>query len=124
MGTEEILGIDKIKFVLKASIDLAEDVVEKSVDGFQIEEIISIAVTAVPDVIVAIKGRKEFVDQVKDLSAAEKKELYEFAVVEFDIPNDKAERVVEAVLAVILDIIDLVGAVGDLKDKKEVKEGE
>ena len=122
MGTEEILGIEKIKFVLKAGIDLAEDVVEKSADGFQIEEIISIAVTAVPDVITAIKDRKEFVAQVKDLSTAEKEEPHAFVVVEFDIPNDKAERVVEAVLAVILDVIDLVGAVGDLKEEEEVVE--
>jgi len=44
MGTEE-LGIEQIKFVLKAGIDLAEDIVEKSADGFQLDEIISIAIT-------------------------------------------------------------------------------
>ena len=116
MGTEE-LGIDKVKFVLKAGIDLAEDVVEKSKDGFQIEEIISIAINAVPDVINAIKDRKEFVAQVANLSTAEKEELYDFAVTEFDIPNDKAEVVVEAVLAVILDVLNLVGVLGDLKEE-------
>jgi len=118
METEE-LGINKIKFVLKAGIDLTEDVVEKSVDGFQVEEIISIAINAVPDVITSIKDRKEFAAQVKDLSTAEKEELYAFAVVEFDIPNDKAERVVEAVLAAVLAILEAVNAVRDLKEVVE-----
>jgi hypothetical protein len=115
MGTDE-LGIDKVKFVLKAGIELAEDVIEKSEGGFDVEEIISIAVSAVPDVITSIKDRKEFAAQIQDLSVEEKDELYEFAVLEFDIPNHNAERVVEAVLAVVLDVLALVDAINDLKE--------
>ena len=118
MGTEE-LGITKIKFALKAVIDIVEDALVKAADGLQIDEILSLVVSAVPDAITVFKTRKEIVLESKDLSDEERAELSAYFSVELDIENEVAERLIEMIFSLLLSLVGVIDAVQDLKKEEE-----
>jgi hypothetical protein len=53
--------------------------------------------------------------EIGELSADEKTDLYEYAVEIFDIPNDKAEEFVEKALAWVIEGVNLWAMRKDLK---------
>ena len=117
MGLEDT---DKLKNALKTVINVVEGVDEALEDGkLSLAEGISIAVSAVPSGAEVWASRAELVEEVKDLDDDEIIDLENFIAAEFDIRNDKAEKVVEKAIGALVSIGELAFAVKDLKEEEE-----
>jgi hypothetical protein len=52
-----------------------------------------------------VKNYQETVEELKDITEAEKDELVKHFEVEFDLVNDEAEALVESVISIIIGLI-------------------
>ena len=56
----------------------------------------------------AFKNIAQVLPEMKELDELEKAELKSFVVADFDIPQDKAEEVVEGALCLVIELSDLL----------------
>jgi len=110
---------DKIKKALKAVIDITEGIDEAYEDGqLSLAEALSIGVSAVPEGVAIWTSRQELIEEIKDLDEDEIADLESYVAVEFDIRNDKAEKVVEKALSFVVAGVELALAAKALKKEE------
>jgi hypothetical protein len=117
------LGIDNLKKLVKFSLDLSEQVVESTKDGWNwltdpfsfLDEL-----SQVPGV---AKSWPAIKAELADLSPAERTELLEYIKSEFDIPDDKVEIFVENALQQAASLITLVEEFRKLKNTAAKDDG-
>ncbi|MCK5134887.1 MAG: hypothetical protein KAR19_03805 [Bacteroidales bacterium] len=91
------LGIETLKELAKAVVELGEDIEEKREDGkITVGEGLSIAFGTMPDAYsIARKGRL-LKAEYQDLDDNEREELVQYVVDELDLEHDDAEVKIEA----------------------------
>lgn len=104
------VGTENVKRVLKLAFDLTKQGVISFSDGVQITDFFSFIgeLSQIPDV---IKTSKDLLAELNALDDAKRSELNEYVKTEFDIPNDKAEIVIEHALGMVISAIGLVGEI-------------
>lgn len=102
-----MFGTEKLKALIAFSLGLAKQVSTSLSDGFQWTDLFSFGDDLLDAVRVA-KSFPEVVKEFKDLDATERKELVDYFAVEFDIPNDQIESMIEKALAQALNLIGLI----------------
>lgn len=102
-----MFGIDNLKKVVKFSCDFTAQINTAMADGkFSWTESFGFIdeLAQIPGVIKSFPSVKQ---EIADLDVAEKKELYDFIVDNFDIPNDHVEKLIENSLAFALAAVEL-----------------
>lgn len=101
-------GIDRIKFALGFLINYSESLIKKLEDKkLTWSERVGLIIDLTP-LMEIVKNRLELVEQLKDLDTDEFNELKNFAVVEFNINNEIAEKRVKKCLNVLSSIFELI----------------
>lgn len=88
------LGIENIKKVFKAIIDVSEQIVIALSDGLQVQDGF-VLITEWSDIKGVYENFPAAWDEFKDLDTQEASEIVEFIAGEFDIESDDAELKVE-----------------------------
>jgi len=98
------LGIKETKELIKFASDLGEGIGKSLEDNkWTIGDIYNF-VPAAQSAFAGIGGVDQVLEELKDLDEAEKEELKDYVVEEFDIPQDEAEEYVEKAISIALDI--------------------
>lgn len=100
-------GIDNLKKIVKFACDFTAQINTALSDGkFTWTDSFGFIdeLTQVPGVIKAFPAVKQ---EITDLDEAEKKELYDFIVENFDIPDDHVEKLIENSIAFTLAAVEL-----------------
>lgn len=100
-------GIDKVKKVLDVVIGISNDTGKALEDGkFEGKEALAYLddLMKIPNIVSDLPALKE---QFKDIDASEREELIEYAKVQFDIPQDRIEAIVESSLLIAYKLIDI-----------------
>lgn len=101
-------GIDRIKFALGFVINYSESIIKKMDDKkLSWTERLSLIMELTP-LMEVLKNWRELKAQIKDLDTTELEQLQLFAIKEFDIPNEKAEKIVEKCLNILVNIFELI----------------
>ena len=101
-------GIDRIKFALGFVINYSESIIKKMDDKkLSWTERLSLIMELTP-LMEVLKNWRELKVQIKDLDTTELEQLQLFAIKEFDIPNEKAEKIVEKCLNILVNIFELI----------------
>ena len=99
-----MIGIEKLKKDISTITNIIEDINRTLEDSkISISEIIHFAFN-VPDFFQLIKGYKQSINELKDLSLDERKQIIEHMKMEFDLSNDKLEEMIENIIEVIVVI--------------------
>lgn len=93
----EIYGIEKSKAIVKLALDLIKQAVAAGKDGWQFTDFFGF-IGMTPAINDAVKSFPQIKLEIKDWSAEETTEFYNFFSVEFEIPNKKTEAFIEHVL--------------------------
>lgn len=103
------LGVDKIKAALLVLIHIGMDVEDNLADDGKITwpEVGEMAMSNALDIFSVVKNAGELVAQLKDWDPVERAEVLAYVVEEFDLDNDKAEKVIEAGLTLVKDAGEL-----------------
>lgn len=103
----EVLGIVSFKKLIKFSCDLTKQVNTSGADGWQWTDSLQFIDEAalIPGI---GKSLPEVAKELADLSEAEKEELKQYLKVEFDIPNDSLEVVLENSIMNAVSLVALV----------------
>ena len=103
-----MLGIENLKKLVKAGLNLGEKVAsslkDKKISFFE-------AIGLVPEVFTAIGVVKTWAEvkaEVADLTPEETLELEQYVVAEFDIPNEKVKLFIAKALKNVVSLIELV----------------
>jgi len=96
MEEKNEVGVEKLKKVLKAVIDLGGSIAEKSEGGLSIVEIVSLVAESFGKLNFVFVDFKAIAEEASDLDQNEWEELVDYFAEEFDIDNDLAEEKVEA----------------------------
>lgn len=91
----DIVGIAKV--IKKIDLAMTDDKISFS-------EALGLAFE-IPTLFKIAKSYKDVIGEIKDLTKEELAEINEFFAIEFDITNDKAEKVVEEVVALIVTLV-------------------
>lgn len=100
------VGIENLKKAVKFSIDLVRQGIESGADGWQWTDFFSF-VDEFSQTPALVKSSKEILAELLDLDEADRAALNAYIQVEFDIPNDKVEAVIEHSLAIAFSIVSL-----------------
>lgn len=98
------LGIEKLKALVGLGLSVGELVAELS-DGFDFGDLPEIVAAAREAK--ALGGAAAALQEYLDLDDAEKMEMTEFVIAEFDLKNDNIEAIVEQAVAVAIQLSDL-----------------
>jgi len=125
MGTEEVLGIDKVQAAVNAVVDVVLSVIKavNDEDGLTLAEGLSIGLLAVPEFAEVWENRAELIAQGKDISLDELIVLLTGIIDKLELGNEQLEAVIKKGLALIVAGADFGIAIGDLK-KEETEEEE
>ncbi len=105
---EELKGIETLKKAVVFAISVANQVTEVMKDGkFSWTESFSF-IDELRDGITVVKSGTEILAELKDLSIEERAELYSFVQAEFDIADDRVEKIVEDALGIAFSIVSLI----------------
>ncbi len=63
----------------------------------------------------AVQALDDLKGEITDLDEAERKELHQYVIDEFDIPNDKVERLIEKSLTLAWDLYGLILEIGEAR---------
>lgn len=106
--SEEKLGIEALKKGVKFAVSIASQVTQVMEDGkFSWMETFSF-IDEFQEGVVVIKNGKQIVAELKDLSPEEKTELDAYVKAEFDIADDRVEKIVEDSLSIAFSIVSLI----------------
>lgn len=112
----EKLGIEKLKELVKAGLGFGQkvssDLEDKKISLWE-------ALGLIPNLFSIVGVVKSWADikaEVDDLSTEERKELEDYVISEFDIPNDKVELFIEHSLSLVVSLIALAEEFKHLKD--------
>lgn len=107
---EQLQGIEALKKGVKFAIGLANQVTEVMKDGkFSWTEGFSF-VDELQEGAVVIKTGKQIVEELKELSVEERTELNAYVQSEFDIADDRVEKIVEDSLGIAFSIVSLIAS--------------
>lgn len=111
-----MLGIEKLKQLLKAGLNFAKSATkaleDKKVSFFE-------AIGLVPEVFALVGVAKTWAEvqaEIDDLDDAEKQEIHAYVSAEFSIPNAKVERFIENSLMQIISLNALIYEFKHIKD--------
>lgn len=109
------LGVNDLKKLVKFPLDLTKQIAESTADGWQFTDLFAFVdeLATVPGI---VKNWKNAVAELKELDTADRQELYDFVVAEFDIPNEKVEKFVENAL---LNVVSLIALYEEFKALKK-----
>lgn len=109
MNEQNLYGTDSIKSVLKFFIKSAMSYQEANEDGNVTKmEWLMMAPGMVTNLISAIIDAKDSVTEWKDLIDSERTELVTWMKEEYEVDDEKAERVVEKIFAAIMSIDSVI----------------
>lgn len=102
--------MEQLKKALKAVIKVAEKTDKANEDNnISWAEWGGIAFSAI-GLIKVVKNIKNLVKEYQDLTSAGRDELTKWFVVEFDIRNDKVEKIIEDIFAVLVNLGEVFDA--------------
>lgn len=103
----EKFGVENIKKLLKFGCDLTKQINDSSADGWQWTDSFSFIdeIREIPGVVKALPQVKQ---ELTDLSEEERKELNDWFVQEFDLPNDKLEGQIEKAINFVIMLLDFI----------------
>lgn len=112
-----MLGIENLKKLVRFPLELTKQIAESTADGWQFTDLFQFVdeLASVPGI---VKSWKDIAAEIKEVDPLERQELYAFIVAEFDIPNDKVEKVVENAL---LNAISLIALYEEFKALKNAQ---
>lgn len=109
MNEQNLYGIDSIKSVLKFFIKSAMSYQEANEDGKVTKmEWLMMAPGMVTNLISAIINVKDSITEWKDLIDAEREDLVVWMKNEYDVEDEKTERVVEKIFTAIMSIDSVI----------------
>jgi len=105
-------GTETIKKALGIVIDLGMGIEDHLADDGRISlsEAASTAVELAPDIFSVAKNAAELKAEIKDWDPVERQEVLEWAVVKFDLTNDRAEQAIELGLGILTKLGELIAA--------------
>jgi hypothetical protein len=101
----ENIGIDNLKKIVGFGLALGETVIKASSEGSPLKK--AAAMLDIMDDLPALFGidYQKALDEAKDLSADELKEIGDYIADDFDIPDDQLEAKVEESIKVALEFV-------------------
>lgn len=104
---EQLFGIENLKKMVKFGCDLTKQINTSLADGWQWTDALAFIdeVAAIPGVVKSLPAVKK---ELSELSGEEKDELTAYIVEQFDIPDDKAESMVEDALTLAITVVVMV----------------
>lgn len=102
-----MFGVENLKKLVKFACDLTKQINSSLSDGWQWTDSISFIdeISAIPGVVKSFPAIKQ---ELGELTPEERQELFDYVVVEFDLPNDSVEALVENSLQAAIALIALV----------------
>lgn len=107
-------GIENLKLVFKFVFDVAKSADSQLADGFQWTDVPALAYAG-RGVVEVIKKRKDAGAELADLDEDEREVLLAWAVENFELADDEAEKLVEDVFTLVDKFVDVVNDIKDLK---------
>jgi len=102
-----MFGIENLKKLVKFACDFTKQAASSLADGWQWTDAFAFVdeMASIPGVIKSLPAVKQ---EIADLSAEERTELFNYLAEEFDIPNDKTEAFIEHSVAFAISALALV----------------
>ena len=101
-------NMQKLKLVFGTCIEILNDVKHKYEDG-KLSVIELVQLTGwIDDIVMIGRNIKQYKDAYLKLSAPEKSELINWFNNQFDLNNDKTEKVIEQIFGIIISLNDLI----------------
>lgn len=110
------LGIENLKTAIHLAIALPVQITKTIKGKFQIFDILAF-LDEFRELAEVIKGKKAVLDELKNLSPEERKQLIEFVKDEFDVADDRAEIFIENALSWVDSTLTLIEEAKTLKKK-------
>jgi len=107
---DEQFGVETIKRAVGIVIALGMDLEDHLADDNKISlsEAASTVIEVAPDIFAVASKAGELKSELKDWDQEERVEVLEWAIIQFDLDNDKAEKAVETALTVLVKIGELI----------------